>query len=78
MGRTAEQLLSEALELPERDRADVAARLIESLDREKDEEVDAAWAEEIERRCADRDAGRTTGADWEQVRERIEREIFGR
>ncbi len=37
-------MLREALELPETERAEVAARLRESLDREKEEEVDAAWA----------------------------------
>ncbi len=78
MSRRTEQLLREALELPERDRAEVAARLLESLDHEKDDEVDAAWAAEIERRCADLDAGRTTTSDWEDVRRRIEQEIFGR
>ena len=56
----------------------VAARLIESLDGEREAEVDEAWAAEIERRCADRDSGRTVGSDWEQVRQRIEREIFNR
>lgn len=78
MERTATQVLNEALELPERDRAEVAAKLIQSLDRGSEENVDAAWATEIERRCSDRDAGRTTGSDWEDVRQRIEREIFGR
>jgi len=78
MERAARQVLSEALELPERHRAEVAARLIESLDHANEENVDIAWAAEIERRCADRDAGRTTGSDWEDVRQRIEREIFGR
>jgi putative addiction module component (TIGR02574 family) len=78
MERTAEQVLNEALELPERDRAEVAARLIESLDRANEENVDLAWAAEIERRCGDRDAGRTIASDWEDVRQRIEREIFSR
>jgi putative addiction module component (TIGR02574 family) len=78
MGRRTELLLREALELPETERAEVAARLLESPDREKEEKVDAAWAAEIERRCADLDAGRTTTSDWEDVRRRIEKEIFGR
>jgi len=78
MGRRTEQLLHEALQLPESERAEVATRLIESLDREKEEEVDAAWAAEIERRCADLDAGRTSASSWEDVRRRIEKEIFGR
>jgi len=78
MARTAKQVLGEALELSERERAEVASRLIESLDGEREDEVDEAWAAEIERRCADRDSGRTVGSDWEQVRQRIEREIFNR
>ncbi|HVE70412.1 MAG TPA: addiction module protein [Thermoanaerobaculia bacterium] len=41
-------------------------------------EVDAAWAAEIERRCADVDAGTLATSDWKDVRARIEREIFGR
>jgi putative addiction module component (TIGR02574 family) len=49
-----------------------------SLDQEKEREVDALWAPEIERRCADLDAGRTTTSDWEEVRRRIEKEIFKR
>ncbi len=78
MARNIEQVLREALDLPEKERAEVAARLLESLDPEKEDDVDAAWAAEIEKRCADLDAGRTTTLDWEDVRRRIEREIFGR
>jgi putative addiction module component (TIGR02574 family) len=78
MARTIDRLISEALLLPEGERAQIATRLLESLDEAKDEAVDAAWAAEIERRCSDRDSGRTSGADWEDVRRRIENEIFGR
>ena len=38
----AERLLDEALQLPEADRADLAARLIQSLESETDADVDAA------------------------------------
>lgn len=78
MARTLDQLINEALLLPDSERAHIATRLLESLDGAKDEAVDAAWAAEIERRCADRDSGRTFGADWEDVRRRIETEIFSR
>lgn len=74
----AEHLLDEALKLPESERAELAARLIQSLDPEVDSEVDAAWAAEIERRCAALDSGQAVTSDWSEVRERIEREIFGR
>lgn len=43
-----ERVLSIALELP-RERAEIAARLLESLDHSDEEGVDEAWAEEIER-----------------------------
>ena len=71
-------LLEQALSLPEHDRARIAARLLESLDEETQDDVDAAWAAEIERRCAAVDAGTLSTSDWKDVRARIEREIFGR
>ena len=78
MTRNKERLLDEVLRLPEGDRADLAAKLIESLNGEPDADVDMAWAEEIERRCAAVDAGEAVTSDWEAVRSRIEREIFRR
>jgi len=74
--KNAERLLDEILRLPELDRAEIAARLIESLEREVDADVDAAWAAEIERRCAALDAGQAVTSDWNDVRRRIEEEIF--
>lgn len=78
MTGNTERLLKEVLRLPEGDRAELAAKLIESLDGKTDADVDAAWAEEIERRCAAVDAGKAVTSDWETVRSRIEREIFRR
>lgn len=78
MTRHKERLLDEALRLPQGDRAEMAAKLIESLDGEPDAGIDSAWAEEIERRCAAVDAGDAVTSDWEAVRRRIEREIFDR
>lgn len=71
-------LLEQALRLPEHDRAEIAARLLESLDPAAQREVDEAWAIEIERRCAAVDAGTLATSDWKDVRSRIERDIFGR
>jgi putative addiction module component (TIGR02574 family) len=76
--RNTDRLLDEALRLPEGDRAELAAKLIESLDGAPDAEVDAAWAKEIERRCAAVDSGDAVTSDWETVRSRIERDIFRR
>lgn len=74
----ADRLLSQVLELPESDRAELAARLIESLDFESDPAIDEEWVKEIERRCAASDAGTNVTSDWNDVRQRIERDIFGR
>lgn len=72
---TREALLQEALKLPHTERADVAAELLASLDEapaENLEEVERAWAAEIERRARRVLAGESAGAPWEQVKERIE------
>ena len=71
-------ILEQVLSLPEHDQAEIAVRLLESLDPEAQRAVDDAWAEEIERRCAAVDAGTLATSDWKDVRARIEREIFGR
>ena len=76
----SEELLTKALGLPEHDRAELARRLLESLDAdvESTNDVDDAWLVEIERRCAAVDAGEAVTSDWEDFRRRVEREIFGR
>jgi len=73
-----ETLLEQVLSLPEPDRAEVAVRILESLEPQPDADVDEAWAAEIERRCAAVDAGTLVTSDWNDVRRRIERDIFGR
>jgi putative addiction module component (TIGR02574 family) len=72
------KVLSDALELPEHQRAEIAAKLLESLDPTEDEGVDEAWAIEIERRCAALDSGEAVTSDWKEFRARIERDVFGR
>ena len=54
MSPRAQELLREAMALPVRERADLAAELLASLDdaaAEDPAEVEAAWAAEIERRA---------------------------
>jgi putative addiction module component (TIGR02574 family) len=74
----SEELFSQALSLPDHERAELAALLLESLDEQTEADVDQAWADEIERRCAAVDAGEAVTTDWETFRQRVEREIFGR
>ncbi|WP_044966804.1 addiction module protein [Sorangium cellulosum] len=68
-----ENVLVAALRLSAEDRAAVAAALIQSLDETEQttEKVEAAWAEEIQRRLADVDAGVVTPVPWPEARRRI-------
>jgi len=75
MGEAAKRLLKEALELPEAERAELAAELMASFDGEPDPDVEAAWAVEIERRAARVLSGESEGVPWDEVRARIESEL---
>lgn len=78
MTKTATTLLEQALSLTEHERAEIAAKLLESLEESPDDDVDEAWAREIERRCAALDSGEAVTSDWNEFRARIERDVFGR
>jgi putative addiction module component (TIGR02574 family) len=70
------ELLTQALALPEADRAELANRLLLSLEPDEDDlNHDAAWAEEIERRRQAFDRGETTASPWREAMGRIEQEI---
>jgi putative addiction module component (TIGR02574 family) len=77
MTRASRELLSEVLELPLDERAKIAAELLESL-HETEEDVEAAWAAEIQERVAAVRAGEIEGTDYLTVLDRIEKEVLGR
>jgi len=71
MATSAEELYRKALSLDESDRAALAARLIESLDTETEEGVEAAWFAEVERRMEEFDSGKVQGIPWDELRTRL-------
>jgi putative addiction module component (TIGR02574 family) len=71
MARDVTEIYREASELPETERAELAGRLLESLHGEPDEDVEAAWAEEIERRVRQLDSGEVKTIPWEEVRAKL-------
>ena len=75
-----EDVLIAALRLPVEARAAVAAELLESLDGvdEAEEDVGAAWSDEIRQRLADVDAGVVTPIPWAEARRRILAAASGR
>jgi len=71
MTRQANEILKKALTLPVAERAELASSLIESLDRAKDESVQAAWDKEIVRRMAELDSGKVKPVSLDQARRRL-------
>lgn len=65
-----ELLFDEALKLPLDKRAKLAAALLRSLDGEPDEDVEDAWASEIEQRVKDIRAQKAHLEEWQSVRDR--------
>jgi hypothetical protein len=70
----AKGILMEALELPEKQRADLAGRLILSLHRDAEGDVEAAWAKEIDRRLASFEERKTRSHLWSSIRQSLQRE----
>jgi putative addiction module component (TIGR02574 family) len=64
-------LFRQASELDEHNRATLAGLLLESLEHEVDEDVEAAWQAEIERRLAELDANSVKLVPWEEVKAKL-------
>jgi putative addiction module component (TIGR02574 family) len=66
-----DDILQRALALPAEDRAILADYLLASLDGPNQKEIDAAWAEEAERRIREIDEGKVDLIDGELVMARL-------
>lgn len=72
MSTNAARIFREALDLPETERADLAAELLASLEPGAEEDgVEAAWAVEIERRARRFLAGESRGIEWAEARAQV-------
>lgn len=71
MSKEAHLLFEEAMELEPSTRADLAGRLIESLEPGMDPGVEEAWLVEIERRMSEIDSGEAKLLSWDEVRSRL-------
>jgi putative addiction module component (TIGR02574 family) len=67
----AAEILKDALALPSEARAALAGSLLDSLDGEVDEDAEAAWAIEVNRRVAELDSGAVKTIPWAEVRRRL-------
>lgn len=73
MSKTTDDILTKAKRLSTAERADLTAALLASLDGEPEEDVEAAWAAEIQRRAERVRSGEAKGRPWSEVRKRLER-----
>ncbi|MDD5672678.1 MAG: addiction module protein [Chitinivibrionales bacterium] len=73
MNQKAETIISDAMLMPDEDRAIIAERLIASLDHEFEKDAELAWQKEIQKRIEDIDSGKVTCIPWEQVRSRLQK-----
>jgi putative addiction module component (TIGR02574 family) len=67
MTDTAQRLKEELEKLPESDRAELAAFLFNTLDTEADEDTEAAWDAELERRSQEIHKGDAVGFPVDEV-----------
>ncbi len=78
MMQEAQELLKKALALPDKERADLAGTLIESLDDSVDDDAEAAWQEEIVRRLEEVRSGRVKTVPWNEVRRKGHNLLHGK
>jgi putative addiction module component (TIGR02574 family) len=73
MAQKQKDIAAEALRLPIKERAELASRLLGSLDELSEEENDQLWKEEAERRYADFKAGKIEAVPADEVFARLRR-----
>lgn len=67
MSNSPNEVRSAAMSMSAEDRARLAEELLASLDGPERNEIDAAWAEEIERRIDEMESGKVKGIPAEEV-----------
>jgi putative addiction module component (TIGR02574 family) len=72
MGLDAEDILNAALKLNDKEKAAIAASLIDSLDPSVDDDVESAWQAEIQKRLHEIEAGTVSLVPWSEVRKMLD------
>ena len=75
MEKTLKEVESVALQLPLKERAVLAKHLLETLDQEGEEDVEAFWSAEGERRYAEYKAGRIAAKPAQEVFEALSQNL---
>jgi len=77
MTRPAKEIVDAAKRLPENDRLEIVEELLASLEPQSDDDVDAAWAAEVERRSDEVRQGIVRPMPWADVKSQARERIRG-
>lgn len=64
-----DRILADAMKLTDEERLELADRLVKAVPIDPD--IEKAWLEEVERRFAEEDAGKTESIPWDEARRQI-------
>ena len=78
MTRPAKEIVNAAIQLDERDRLQIVEELLASLEPNNDDDVDTAWATEIERRSREIKQGIVRPIPWPVVKAKARKRVRGR
>jgi putative addiction module component (TIGR02574 family) len=77
MTRPAKDIVNAAIKLPEHDRLEIVEELLASLEPQSDDDVDAAWAAEVERRSDEIKQGIVRPIPWAKVKSQARERVRG-
>lgn len=77
MTRPAKEIVDAAIKLTENDRLQIVEELLASLEPESDENVDTAWAAEVERRSIEIKQGSVRPIPWPEVKSQARERVRG-
>lgn len=78
MTRPAKEIVNAAIGLAESDRLQIIEELLASLEPAADDDVDTAWAAEVERRSREIKEGVVRPIPWEEVKSQARKQVSGR
>jgi putative addiction module component (TIGR02574 family) len=77
MTQAAKKIVSAAIQLSESDRVQIVEELLASLEPASDEDVDAAWVAEVERRSTEIKERTVRTIPWDKVKSRVRERVRG-
>ena len=77
MTRPAKEIVNAAIKLPERERVRIVEEILASLEPVADDDVDAAWGAEVEKRSREIKEGIVRPIPWGDVKSRARKRVRG-